>query len=147
MTTASVLLTVSTSWNVCEKVDKECITGQVTKIAAEAAKELRETPSTRAEGLRLMRDWIQQNCDVKNVRQGKSAYCFHNWKLPTQKPKWIKLFSDEEFLLRFLRQKKYSIPMAQQTLLKYLSLRSYYPEIFKNLDCKDLKLQDIISNG
>ncbi|KOB79312.1 Cellular retinaldehyde binding protein [Operophtera brumata] len=98
MTTASVLLTVSTSWNVCDKVDKECITRTVTKIAADAAKELRETPATRAEGLRLMREWIQQNCDVKNVRQ------------------------DEEFLLRFLRQKKYSIPMAQQTLLKYIAV-------------------------
>lgn len=37
--------------------------------------------------------------------------------------------------------------MAQQTLLKYLSLRSYYPEIFKNLDCVDSKLQDIINSG
>lgn len=55
--------------------------------------------------------------------------------------------TDESFLLRFLRHKKYSIPMAQQTLLKYLSLRRYYPEIFKNLDCEDAKLKDILNNG
>lgn len=72
MTTASVLFTVSTSWNVYEKVEKECITRTTTKLAAEAAKELRETPATRADGLRVMREWIQQNCDVKNVREGST---------------------------------------------------------------------------
>lgn len=54
---------------------------------------------------------------------------------------------DDPFLLRFLRHKKYSIPMAQQTLLKYLSLRKYYPEIFQNLDPEDKRLQEIINDG
>ncbi|XP_028170831.1 clavesin-1-like [Ostrinia furnacalis] len=124
MTTASVLLTVSTTWNLnSEKIDKGKVGRSPQSIAAETAKELRETPATREQGLKIMREWIQQNCDIKNVRQ------------------------DDSFLLRFLRHKKYSIPMAQQTLLKYLNLRKYYPEIFMNLDCEDSKLQDIINNG
>ncbi|KAL0851975.1 hypothetical protein ABMA28_000252 [Loxostege sticticalis] len=124
MTTASVLLTVTTTWNLnSEKIEKGKVGRSIQSIAAETAKELRETPATREQALRIMRDWIQQNGDIKNVRQ------------------------DESFLLRFLRHKKYSIPMAQQTLLKYLNLRKYYPEIFMNLDCEDSKLQDIINNG
>ncbi|CAH0703474.1 unnamed protein product [Spodoptera exigua] len=125
MTTASMLLTVATTWNVStDKIDKEgCLSLATKHVTAEAAKEVRESPSTKEQALTIMREWIQQNIDIKNVRQ------------------------DESFLLRFLRHKKYSIPMAQQTLLKYLSLRRYYPEIFKNIDCDDPKLKDILSNG
>ncbi|XP_026757873.1 retinaldehyde-binding protein 1-like [Galleria mellonella] len=124
MTTASVLLTVATTWNVAsDKVDKSRIARTTQSLAAEAAKELRETTATREQALRIMRDWIQKNNDIKNVRQ------------------------DDAFLLRFLRHKKYSVPMAQQTLLKYLNLRKYYPEIFLNVDCEDQNLQEIINNG
>ncbi|XP_004929842.1 retinaldehyde-binding protein 1 [Bombyx mori] len=125
MTTASVLLTVTTAWNVTiEKAENDGKMGRTLKnVVAEAITELRETQSTKEQSLQLMREWIEQNGDIKNVRQ------------------------DEIFLLRFLRHKKYSIPMAQQTLLKYLSLRKFYPEIFKNLDYEDSNLQEIINNG
>ncbi|XP_068618448.1 retinaldehyde-binding protein 1 [Battus philenor] len=125
MTTASVLLTVGTTWSTtsdtCEKDERVGRTPWNT--SAVAARELRETPSGREQALRIMREWIQQNTDIKNVRQ------------------------DDIFLLRFLRHKKYSIPMAQQTLLKYLSLRKYYPESFSNLDCEDPKIADILNSG
>ncbi|KAM3968984.1 retinaldehyde-binding protein 1 [Aphomia sociella] len=124
MTTASVLLTVATTWNVnSEKVDKSRIARTTQSLAAEAAKEIRETPTIREQALHIMREWIQKNNDIRNVRQ------------------------DEAFLLRFLRHKKYSIPMAQQTLLKYLSLRKYYPEVFLNMDCEEDNVQEIINNG
>ncbi|XP_075990654.1 clavesin-1-like [Anticarsia gemmatalis] len=126
MTTASVLLTVTTTWNIStDKIDKEgsCLGRSIKHITAEAAKEVRESPATKEQALAIMREWVQQNGDIKNVRL------------------------DESFILRFLRHKKYSIPMAQQTLLKFLSLRRYYPEIFKNLDCDDPKLKDILNNG
>lgn len=126
MTTASMLMTVTTMWNVSnDKMDKEtsCLGRKIKHIIAEAAKEVRENPTAKEQALTIMREWIQQNCDVKNIRQ------------------------DESFILRFLRHKKYSIPMAQQTLLKFLSLRRYYPEIFKNLDCDDPILRDILNNG
>ncbi|CAB3225893.1 unnamed protein product [Arctia plantaginis] len=86
-------------------------------------KEVRESATAKEQASAIMREWIQQNADISNVRQ------------------------DDSFILRFLRHKKYSIPMAQQTLLKFLSLRRYYPEIFKNLDCDDQKLKDILNNG
>ncbi|XP_045458193.1 clavesin-2 [Melitaea cinxia] len=125
MTTASVLLTVSTTWSanndICEKEER---VGRCLKNIAEvAAHELRETPATKEQAIRIMRDWIQKNNDIKNIRQ------------------------DESFLLRFLRHKKYSIPMAQQTLLKYLSLKKYYHDIFTNLDCEDPKIKEILDNG
>ncbi|RVE51042.1 hypothetical protein evm_004333 [Chilo suppressalis] len=126
MTTASVLLTVTTTWNLTsEKPEKTGKVGRsLQSIAAERVKELRETPATREQALRIMREWIQQNKDIRNVRQ------------------------DESFLLRFLRHKKYSIPMAQQTLLKYLNLRQYYPEIFHpRLDCEDERVQNMIQIG
>ncbi|XP_034839359.1 clavesin-1 [Maniola hyperantus] len=125
MTTASVLLTVSTTWgansDICDKDER--VGRSMRNVAAVAARELRETPSTRDQALRIMRDWIEQNADIKNVR------------------------TDESFLLRFLRHKKYSIPMAQQTLLKYLSLRKFYPSVFTKLDSEDPTLSEIISNG
>ncbi|XP_030031130.2 retinaldehyde-binding protein 1 [Manduca sexta] len=126
MTTASILMTVTTTWNVTnEKHEKDGgrLGHTLRIVVADAVKELRETSTIKDQTLHIMRDWIQQNNDIVNVRQ------------------------DEAFLLRFLRHKKYSVPMAQQTLLKYLSLRKYYPEIFTNLDCEDPKIQEIIDNG
>ncbi|CAH2034625.1 unnamed protein product, partial [Iphiclides podalirius] len=124
MTTASVLLTVGTAWGAAsENCDKECANRPPWNHAAVAARELRESPSIREQTLRIMREWLQKNGDVRNVRQ------------------------DDNFLLRFLRQKKYSIPMAQQTLLKYLSLRKYYPECFSKLDYEDSRVAEILNNG
>ncbi|XP_013189272.2 retinaldehyde-binding protein 1 [Amyelois transitella] len=127
MSTASVLFTVGTTWNVSsDKVDKGRLTrnGQnLAAITAETAKELRETPAIRDQTLQMMRDWIQKNGDIRNVRQ------------------------DDIFLLRFLRVKKYSIPVAQQTLLKYLNLRKFYPEICQRLDWHEKKLHDLICSG
>ncbi|CAK1588646.1 unnamed protein product [Parnassius mnemosyne] len=125
MTTASVLLTVGTTWSAAsDKCDKEERVGRIPwNYTAVAARELRETPAIREQALQIMREWIQQNKDIRNVRQ------------------------DDNFLLRFLRQKKYSIPMAQQTLLKYLSLRKYYPESFTNLNYEYASISEILNNG
>lgn len=57
------------------------------------------------------------------------------------------LFADDLFLLRFLRAKKFSLIMAQQTLLKYLNLRRNFPKIFFNMDYRDPKINEIITNG
>ncbi|CAH2001106.1 unnamed protein product [Acanthoscelides obtectus] len=54
---------------------------------------------------------------------------------------------NDNFLLRFLRVKKYSIPMAQQILLKYLNYRKKFREIFYNLDYRDPKINELISKG
>lgn len=71
MTTTSVLLTVGTTWGaITEKHDKEKENMRAHNLAEIAARELRETPTTREQALRIMREWIQKNNDIRNVRQG-----------------------------------------------------------------------------
>lgn len=71
MTTASVLLTVGTTWSsVNEKPDKDSGVTRVRNLAEIADRELRETPAMREQTLRIMREWIQNNSDIRNVRQG-----------------------------------------------------------------------------
>lgn len=72
MTTASVLLTVGTTWSASsEKCDKEeRLSRSPWNHVAVAALELRETPATRDQALRMMREWIQKNGDIRNVKQG-----------------------------------------------------------------------------
>jgi hypothetical protein len=88
-----------------------------------AHKELREDDTIREQSLKQFREWLKQNRDVENVR------------------------TDENFLLRFLRCKKYSIPMAQQLLLKYLNVRKVLSHLTTNLDCLDPALDELISKG
>lgn len=75
MSTAGFLLTVTTAWNVSsDKVEKGRLprgSQHLASIAAETARELRETPATREQALCILRDWLKQNGDVRNVRQGK----------------------------------------------------------------------------
>lgn len=54
---------------------------------------------------------------------------------------------DESFLLRFLRVKKFSLPMAQQTLLKYLNFREKFTHLVRNMDYRDTKVMELINNG
>ncbi|XP_013179096.1 PREDICTED: alpha-tocopherol transfer protein-like [Papilio xuthus] len=124
MQSANVLLTVSTTLGTGdEKREDDIMSHTPGDFMAVAARELRETSSIREQALSIMREWIQKNHDIRNVRQ------------------------DDNFLLRFLRHKKYSIPMAQQTLLKYLSLRKYYPECFTNLDCDEPNVAELLNSG
>jgi CRAL/TRIO, N-terminal domain len=88
-----------------------------------AKKELREDKTTREQALEQMRDWLKKNYDVENVR------------------------TDDSFLLRFLRNKKFSVPMAQQQLLKYLNMRKVMGHLSFNLDFLSPGVRDLINNG
>lgn len=88
-----------------------------------ARKELREDRSARDQGLDQLRNWLAKNEDVENVR------------------------TDDQFLLRFLRAKKFSVPIAQQCLLKYLNLRRVFPQMTAQLDYLSPKLYEILTNG
>lgn len=88
-----------------------------------AKRELREDKCTRDQSLDQFRNWLSKNEDVLNVRM------------------------DDHFLLRFLRAKKFSVPMAEQTLLKYLNLKRTFPHMSAQLDFLDPRLNDIISSG
>lgn len=54
---------------------------------------------------------------------------------------------DDRFLVRFLRVKKFSIPMAEQVLLKYLNFRKRFKHIMYDMDCLDEKVNELVTNG
>ncbi|ENN76065.1 retinaldehyde-binding protein 1 [Dendroctonus ponderosae] len=93
------------------------------ELARIAELELRETEQSRPECLRQLKLWVAQNQDIRNC------------------------LMDDNFLLRFLRVKKFSIPMAQQTLLKYLNYRKRFPQIFLDMDYSDASVNQLISSG
>ncbi|XP_018373844.1 PREDICTED: clavesin-1-like [Trachymyrmex cornetzi] len=85
--------------------------------------ELREDDNTRDQALKQFRHWIEKHPTIKKCR------------------------TDSVFLLRFLRTKKFSLPMAQEMLEQYLTIRQLYSNWFQNLDVDDPELTAIIDNG
>lgn len=88
--------------------------------------EFRETDTIRQHAIAEIRDWA-----VKN-------------------PRIIKLRLDANFLLRFLRCKKFSLPMTKEILERYLVLRQYVQEgvqLFHNLDMKLPMMQELLDLG
>lgn len=89
-----------------------------------AEKELRETEESRNHALAALREWINKN------------------------PKIVKCRFDSSFLLRFLRTKKYSLPIVQETLERYLLLRQVYDnEVFQNLSLRDKNINELVDLG
>ncbi|CAH1171343.1 unnamed protein product [Phaedon cochleariae] len=98
--------------------------GRVGKELYEIAdQELRENETARRECLAHLRDWIGRNPDLQNC------------------------ITDDNFLLRFLRVKKFSLAMAEQTLLKYLNFRKKFKHIMFDLDYTDTKISELIDSG
>ncbi|XP_028046177.1 rhophilin-2 [Monomorium pharaonis] len=85
--------------------------------------ELREDDNIRDQALEQFRHWIEKHPAIKNCR------------------------TDSVFLLRFLRTKKFSLPMAQEMLERYLTIRQLYPQWFQKLDVDDPNLEAIIDSG
>lgn len=88
-----------------------------------AKRELREDKCTREQSLEQLRNWVLKNEDLQNVR------------------------CDDTFLLRFLRAKKFSVPMAEQTLLKYLNIRRTFPHMATKLDFLEPRMSHLIEQG
>lgn len=62
--------------------------------------------------------------------------------------KLSKPVSDPSFLLRFLRAKKFSIPMAEEALERYILLRTTYGDLaFSKLDPKNPTMQELLNLG
>ncbi|XP_076178565.1 clavesin-2 [Ptiloglossa arizonensis] len=106
--------------NSCEK-DYGSVLSGTTKIIARD--ELREDDATREQTLDQFRYWIQTHPSIKRCR------------------------TDAAFLLRFLRTKKFNLPMAEQMLERYLSIRQRYPNWFQNLDIEDPDIEAIVDAG
>ncbi|XP_029038110.2 clavesin-1 [Osmia bicornis bicornis] len=85
--------------------------------------ELREDDAIREQTLDQFRHWIQKHPAIKRCR------------------------TDSAFLLRFLRTKKFSVPMAEEMLERYLTIRQLYPNWFQNLDIEDPDIEAIIDAG
>lgn len=104
--------------------DYECTLSDELKQMAE--KELRETDAIRENALRAIREWALKNDRIVTLRL------------------------DSKFILRFLRFKKFSIPMAQECLERYLVLRKYIYQgqfIYQNFDYREEPLLDLLDKG
>lgn len=88
-----------------------------------AKEELREDETVRTQSLSQFREWIAKHPHIKKCR------------------------TDAQFLLRFLRTKKFSIPVACELLEKYLTVRQLFPNWFQKLDINDPELEAIIDSG
>ncbi|KYN34130.1 Alpha-tocopherol transfer protein-like protein [Trachymyrmex septentrionalis] len=99
----------------------ECpLSMETQKIAKE---ELREDKNTRDQALEQMRNWIKMNPRIQNCRL------------------------DAQFLLRFLRCKKFNVPMAQEAIERYLLLRQVYQQAFHKLDITEPNMEELLSLG
>lgn len=124
MATTRVILTFPWNNNKSnEKLLKHNASGLTDSVLKVAKKELREDETTREQALEQMREWLKKNTDVENIR------------------------TDDSFLLRFLRNKKFSVPMAQQQLLKLLNMRRVMSHLSQNLDFLSPGVLAIINNG
>ncbi|XP_027839521.1 alpha-tocopherol transfer protein-like isoform X2 [Aphis gossypii] len=100
---------------------EQCLNIETLKIAKE---ELREDEETRNNALNQMRLWLKQNKKIIHSR------------------------SDDNFLLRFLRAKKFSLPLAQEALERYLLLRQTFGrQLFNELDITCPRLEKLLELG
>lgn len=106
-----------------EDVNANYVTPLNEDLRLVARTELREDENIRVHSLKQMREWIQKHPDIEYCR------------------------TDSSFLLRFLRVKKFCIPLAQDMLEKYLAIRHIYPQWFRRLDITDPILSEIYDNG
>ncbi|KAL1441014.1 hypothetical protein MTO96_008936 [Rhipicephalus appendiculatus] len=82
-----------------------------------------ENDDLRMKAIQALREWVQQQPHFVNCR------------------------TDDKFLLRFLRARKYCMSSAQETLDKYLTVRTQYPIFFKCPDIYDESLRDLLAKG
>ncbi|XP_070490741.1 retinaldehyde-binding protein 1-like [Chironomus tepperi] len=124
MATTKVLLNFPWTKNKDHDLKSAKTKDGISELAQKIAKsELREDKEIREQSLMQLREWLSKNYDVEDVRM------------------------DDGFLLRFLRNKKFSIPMAQQQLLKYLNMRKVMTHLSYNLDFLDPCLRNLFDNG
>ncbi|KAF4527334.1 hypothetical protein B566_EDAN001111 [Ephemera danica] len=88
-----------------------------------ARTELREDATIRNQALKTMRDWLKKHPRILNCRL------------------------DSDFLLRFLRAKKFSIMQTQESLERYLLLRQSRGLEFSNLDYLRPEVSELFDTG
>lgn len=129
----------------------ECRLSDELKCLAE--KELRETSATRDFALKALREWIEANPRIASARLGEK-YPFSFISFISRCLLWTKICilifilscTDSSFLLRFLRAKKFSVPITQEGIERYLLLRQAY-EFFTNLDMNLPVMNKLLDDG
>ncbi|KAL3275957.1 hypothetical protein HHI36_020691 [Cryptolaemus montrouzieri] len=104
--------------------DESRETGEILFQKLELAKtEIEENDKIKEQCLQQLKEWISQNGDIENC------------------------LTDDNFLLRFLRTRKYSLFMAEQMILKYLNFRKKFVRYMGMMDYLEPNVNDLMSNG
>ncbi|CAL1271800.1 unnamed protein product [Larinioides sclopetarius] len=86
--------------------------------------------------------------DDLNETEELRKRCLHELReWAKSQPHFINCRLDNNFLLRFLRMRKYRVDLAQQVLDKYLTVKTKYPMTYQKLDIHKPSLRDLISRG
>lgn len=97
------------------------------KLAEKVKQNYGETDEIRRQSIDLLRDWAEKNPRIEKIRL------------------------DTNYLLGYLRSRKFSVPMAQELIERIIIQRdSEFNErkIFKNFDLKnDEKIQNLLNRG
>ncbi|XP_055612483.1 alpha-tocopherol transfer protein-like, partial [Uranotaenia lowii] len=115
-------MTVTYGVDKCPKKFDEYRCTLTEKYRTVAKEQLREDDTLREQALEGMRAWIAKHPYIRRCR------------------------TDSLFLLRFLRQRKFSIPLACETLERYLAMRQTFPHWYQNLDPQDADMQEMSFN-
>lgn len=95
------------------------------ELEDQAKDELRETEEIRTHAIQALRDWAMKNSRIQVARL------------------------DAKFLLRFLRLRKFSIPMAMEALERWLVVKhgNYGKGWFDNFDVKKPSTLQLLDAG
>lgn len=124
LTNAPYLRASQSSPKAVASYDADYVFSLPADLRALAEEELRESDEVRRHALTAMREWLDQN------------------------PKIVKCRYDSSFLLRFLRAKKFSLPIVQQTLERYVMLREVFEDsVFTNVSLEEPNVADLLNRG
>lgn len=88
-----------------------------------AKDELREDDDVRQQAMAQLKEWIEKNPYIKRCR------------------------TDANFLLKFLRYRKFAVHQAGEAIERYLVARQKFSQWFQKLDPRDPAMQEILSDS
>lgn len=114
------------------------------KFKLKAQVELREDDTRKHQALEQFREWISKQGHIKNCRTGNNYW--RSWR--GQKSHSLPPLPDDNFLLRFLRAKKYSNANAFKMLETFLIRSQMFPQWFKRVSIfDDERINELYSSG
>ncbi|XP_029836347.3 clavesin-2 [Ixodes scapularis] len=92
-----------------------------------------------------IKEFMQPEEEENEELRNKAIQAFREWVL--QQPHFVNPRTDDKFLLRFLRSRKYCMSSAQETFDRYLTVRTQHPTFFKCPDIMEESLRDLHAKG